>query len=189
MPVNPPNSSISFSNDIYWTRFIADLCKVIATSTEVSDAITAAISGIPTVANCEFRAARGTVQTIADSTLTKVQYDTETFDTNSTYDNATNFRHTPTVAGKYLYSAAIHFAVPGSNCATAILLYKNGVAVSKYNSFAFTTGSITLDITELLSMNGTTDYVEVFCLQLSGGNLTILNDATYNKFVGVRVTS
>ena len=40
-------------------------------------------------------------QSISNSTLTKVQFNTEVFDTNSNYDNATNYRFTPTVAGYY----------------------------------------------------------------------------------------
>jgi hypothetical protein len=43
-------------------------------------------------------------QTISNSTLTKINFNTELFDTNSAYDNSTNYRFTvPSgYAGKYL---------------------------------------------------------------------------------------
>ena len=36
-----------------------------------------------------------------DSATTKAQIDTEILDTDKCYDNSTNYRFTPTVAGKY----------------------------------------------------------------------------------------
>src|SRR5210317_1441292 len=48
-------------------------------------------------------------QSISASTYTKVQYNTEILDTDSCYDNATNYRFTPTVSGKY-------FVYGGINC-------------------------------------------------------------------------
>jgi hypothetical protein len=44
-------------------------------------------------------------QTISDDVYTKVQFDTERFDTDNCYDNTTNYRFTPTVAGKYFIYA------------------------------------------------------------------------------------
>ena len=44
-------------------------------------------------------------QTITDNTLTKVQFDTEIFDTDSKYDHSSNYRFTPTVAGTYFLFA------------------------------------------------------------------------------------
>ena len=41
-------------------------------------------------------------QDVNDSTNTKIQFDTELFDTDNTYDNSTNYRFTPGVAGKYV---------------------------------------------------------------------------------------
>ena len=48
-----------------------------------------------------FQAYRSSTQTISGSTWTKVQFNTEIYDTDSDYDNSTNYRFTPTVAGKY----------------------------------------------------------------------------------------
>ena len=47
-------------------------------------------------------------QSIADVTYTKVSVDTEVYDTDGCYDNSTNYRFTPTVAGKYfVYGSAL----------------------------------------------------------------------------------
>jgi len=48
-----------------------------------------------------FRASINSDLGVSVSTWTKVPFDTEEFDTNSNYDNATNYRFTPTVAGYY----------------------------------------------------------------------------------------
>ena len=40
-------------------------------------------------------------QSIADNTTVKVEFDREVFDTDNCYDNSTNYRFTPTKAGKY----------------------------------------------------------------------------------------
>ena len=39
---------------------------------------------------------------ITDDTYTKMTFSTEVFDSDSTYDNSTNYRFTPAVAGKYM---------------------------------------------------------------------------------------
>ena len=47
-----------------------------------------------------FEAYKTSNQTLTDNTLTKVQIETESFDTDNCYDNSTNYRFTPTVSGK-----------------------------------------------------------------------------------------
>lgn len=107
-------------------------------------------------------------QSVTDNTYTKVQFDREGFDTNSAYDNSTNYRFTvpSNEAGKY------HFYFNILTAATAVSVgeqfvgsfYLNGSSRGlfyggdtrnnpgvKYTSY----GNITLD----LSVG---DYVEVF---------------------------
>ena len=43
---------------------------------------------------------------ISDATNTKVLCNTEVFDTDNCYDNSTNYRFTPNVAGKYFFYGA-----------------------------------------------------------------------------------
>ena len=49
-----------------------------------------------------FRVTLGGVDQANITGVDKIEFDTEAFDTNDDYDNAINFRFTPTVAGKYL---------------------------------------------------------------------------------------
>ena len=55
-----------------------------------------------------FEAYLSSAQIPSNEITTKVQCDTEVFDTDSCYDNSTNYRFTPTVAGKY-FVYATHF--------------------------------------------------------------------------------
>ena len=48
-----------------------------------------------------FEAYLSSSQSVSDNVQTKVQIDTKVFDTNNAYDNSTNYRFTPGVAGKY----------------------------------------------------------------------------------------
>ena len=62
-------------------------------------------------------------QTVSATTWTKMACATEMWDTDSKYDNVTNYRFTPTVAGYYMFSMGNR----GSSSTTnAIALYKNG---------------------------------------------------------------
>ena len=59
--------------------------------------------------------------TISDDTVTKVAANTEVFDTDSCYDNSSNYRFTPDVAGKYYvfgYMQVLYFRRINSSCFT-----------------------------------------------------------------------
>jgi|3_EtaG_2_1085321.scaffolds.fasta_scaffold195880_1 hypothetical protein len=105
-------------------------------------------------------------QSITDDTDTKIQYDTEVLDTDNCYDNSTNYRFTPTKAGKYfVYVQNSLFALTHSTLNIVYNnIFKNG-SVYKYSSFSFSNnyGRRASPIaTAIIDMNGTTDYLEVF---------------------------
>ena len=54
-----------------------------------------------------FEAYLSSDQSVTDNTVVKAEINTELFDTNSCYDNATNYRFTPTTAGKYFVYCCI----------------------------------------------------------------------------------
>jgi hypothetical protein len=113
-----------------------------------------------------FEAQGGAEQTAVDNVWTKLNMNTEAFDTDSMYDTST-YRFTPTVAGKYfvygqvgIYSNTNYqLQIPN------IAIYKNG-SVFKYS--ANNEGNTnypnerTLNITTVLEMNGSSDYVELY---------------------------
>ena len=101
-------------------------------------------------------------QSISASTWTKVQLNTEVFDTNSNFDSTTNYRFTPTVAGYYQFNASILFSFTGTSTVTLVGIYKNGSIYIQNESTATQTNGPTVNTSALISMNGTTDYVEMW---------------------------
>ena len=105
-------------------------------------------------------------QSIADNTTVKVQFDTEVFDTDNCYDNSTNYRFTPTKAGKYfVYSRLQLDSQASSNFDQGFArIYKNG---SLYTQTQMNMGNnqpenIMLNVHAVIDMNGSSDYVEIF---------------------------
>ena len=100
----------------------------------------------------------GSNQSVTAGSWTKVQCQTEEFDTASAYDNATNYRFTPQVAGYYQVNAQLTPSGTGTNrvlCA----IYKNGSANKLGVDFTVDGRSVA---STLIYMNGTTDYLEMF---------------------------
>ena len=111
-------------------------------------------------------------QTIATSTFTKIQFTAKEFDTANCFDSTTNYRFTPTVAGYYQVNLAVGF----SNSAIGLCLlsifkngarFKDGTIIPNANIGPLCVASA------LIYFNGTTDYIEGFAYQTSGGNLTV----------------
>jgi hypothetical protein len=102
-----------------------------------------------------FSAYKSTNQSVV-SGYQKLVFDTEEFDTNSCF--ASN-RFTPNVAGYYMITAAATYDSSYEDYPT-ISIYKNGSIFKEvYSSYYYGQGLI---ISSLISMNGTTDYVEAY---------------------------
>jgi hypothetical protein len=109
-------------------------------------------------------------QTLTASTITKLTFNNETFDTNSNYDPTTNYRFTPTVAGYYQINAAILFSDAALNNTTiSAYLYKNGVSYAILRGLSSAGNYVSLTLSYIVSMNGTTDYLEIYA-QSSANN-------------------
>ena len=111
-----------------------------------------------------FKAYRAADQSISNSTDTKVQLNTEVFDTNNNFDSTTNYRFTPTVAGYYQFSAILNLGgTPVTNAQAHI--WKNGVKAAQfvfYEPSGTTQYQINASLSDLIYMNGSTDYVELY---------------------------
>jgi len=110
-----------------------------------------------------FAATTSVNQNFSASTWTKAQFDTELFDTDNCFDIATNYRFTPTKAGYYQVSATAY--VDYNSGASNIIggaLYKNGSSVAKYFKVAASTYYGAVPVSQVLHLNGSTDYVEFF---------------------------
>ena len=122
-------------------------------------------------------------QSITTTTFTKIQFNTEEFDTNSNYDNATNYRFTPTVAGYYQVQVSL---IPNSTTSqSAVAIYKNG---SQFKSGNNTLTNFQPAVSALVYMNGTTDYLEGYGY-LVGTTPIISGTLNYTYFQAAMVRS
>lgn len=109
-----------------------------------------------------FTAIATTAQAVTTGVATKVTLGTENFDTNNNFD-LTLSRHTPTVAGYYQYTGVIRANATNLTNANASLYKNNGlVRQGGTINIAATSAAQHLVVTELIYMNGTTDFMELF---------------------------
>lgn len=121
----------------------------------------------------------GTSQTVTSGTTTKITFNTKQFDTANCFDNTTNYRFTPNVAGYYQINGTVY--AKGTTIGTVIvLIYKNGSALVS-GSFQATTaggGNATSNVSGFIYLNGTTDYVELYGYVGGTGTITFPDDGT-----------
>jgi hypothetical protein len=145
-----------------------------------------ATSGTVMVNGPAFSAYSSADQSIPNVTYTKTQMNVEVFDTNGNYDQTTNYRFTPTIAGYYQINANLNFTTAAINTFGFSVLYKNGASINVGSTGTNNTAvGIVSTISTLIYMNGSTDYLELYAFQNSGGALNILNGAgTVSYFQG-----
>ena len=151
-------------------------------------AFTGTVTGAGGVNTPAFFARNTANQTVNDNVDTKVTLGTEVFDTDNCFDNTTNYRFTPNVAGKYcIYSKVTCDEAAGNVRNAQNKIYKNGSNIStsfvnfhsndpdnKDGEGASPTQSLVLE------MNGTTDYVELYSAidTHNGGTAYVQGNAT-----------
>jgi hypothetical protein len=109
-----------------------------------------------------FSAYLGTNQNLTNNAFTKIQINTENFDTNSNYDNATNYRFTPTVAGYYQINGRVDSqSSTGSVTRCIASIYRNGTEY-KRGSDVNTANTNASNVVDVVYFNGSTDYVELY---------------------------
>jgi hypothetical protein len=134
-----------------------------------------------------FSAYRGTTtQAISGSTYTKIQFNVEEFDTNSNYDNTTNYRFTPTVAGYYQITLGI-YSTTSSAANFYAYIYKNGTIFKTLTNIPTGGGGTSASIagSALIYLNGSTDYVEGYYWVSQAA--TVSADLALNYFQGALV--
>ena len=112
-----------------------------------------------------FRATSNTNTSVPGVTFTKVNLGSEIFDTNS---NFTSSRFTPTVAGYYLITGGV--AISSSTPVGLLsVIFKNGIIYS-YGSGQVRANALRSSITDIVEMNGSTDYIELYCYHETSGS-------------------
>jgi len=125
-------------------------------------------------------------QSIADNAIDKVLCNTEVFDTNNAYDNSTNYRFQPQVAGKYfVYGRTTLDDGAGAMRQAICYIYKNGskLLTAKLNFDRSTTSEGeggTPVCNGIIDMNGSSDYIELFAELDSndGGTANVQGNST-----------
>jgi len=138
------------------------------TSNELaSSAVTQAKLGTNVAGNGPaFRAVSNTNTSVPGVTFTKVNLGSEIFDTNS---NFTSSRFTPTVAGYYLIAGGVAISSSATVVGLLSIIYKNGILYS-YGSGQVRAQALRSSITDIVDMNGSTDYIELYCYHETSGS-------------------
>ena len=128
-----------------------------------------------------FSAYQSSAQALSTNTYTKVQLQSEEFDTNGCFDSTTNYRFTPTVAGYYQINGGTYV---GGNALIGI--YKNGSEYKRGAQIGSAGTMAQLIVSSIVYFNGSTDYVELWAYTGSANSLTASSVNTYFNGAMVR---
>ena len=152
------------------------ITKIQSESLNLSDTydFTGTVTGAGESNTPSFFAYLSSNQNITSDTWTKLQCNTEEFDSDSDYDNSTNYRFTPTTAGKY-YLFAQGFM---NNSSIYVAISKNGTRIATTRKSA-TDADNGVSISVVLSANGSSDYFEAEVFHKEG--TTIITEASERR--------
>lgn len=123
---------------------------------------------------------------VSASTETKVVFPNERYDTAGCFDT-TNSRFTPNVAGYYWINGAISTGSVswGSTPQIILMIKKNGGNMMVNQVLPSNSNWCSASVSQLIYMNGTTDYVELYAQ--SNYAISFVQYTAYTEFAGVLV--
>jgi hypothetical protein len=133
-----------------------------------------------------YRATSG--QSISSGAYTKIQFNAETFDTDSCFDSTTNYRFTPNKAGYYQMNTSLNPYFSSANFGV-LRPYFNGAGVRSYTTDAGYGQSQAMPMSWLIYFNGSTDYMEVYLYVESNAEVGYAATLLNNTFSGVWIRS
>lgn len=120
------------------------------------------------------RAYKSASQSINTGTFTAIAFDTESFDTDTIHDNATNnTRFTCKTAGKYLIIGQIAYDSNATGYRAAFIKHNNTTYIGKSQIAAFSGDQTIVSVSSIYDL-AINDYVELTAYQTSGGALNAL---------------
>lgn len=126
-------------------------------------------------------------QSISNATWTALTFDSEVYDTDGMHSTSTNTsRLTCVTAGKYLVHAAVTFAANATGSRWAAIK-KNGSFYANESRPNAGSGSTVVFHIDLLVDLAVNNYVELFVLQTSGGNLDVNGGNAVTAFAAQRL--
>ena len=134
-----------------------------------------------------FLAYQGSDQTsLASGSTTKIEYGTEIFATDSTYDHSTNYRWTPAVVGKYAIGCSGAMGV-NTGERIALMVYKNGSSVLRAQSGFSGANGDQFSIAGVIDVTSTSDYFEGYIYNGSSGAKGLSGGESICRFWGYKL--
>ena len=134
-----------------------------------------------------FRVFRSSDQNITNSTYTKIQYDSESYDTDAAFDSSTNYRFTAPSAGKYYFLAQLQYTATTDGGQLRAQFYVNGSAFNANLRMQHTSPNTSdnfVVMADVLSLSAS-DYVEVYGYQSQSGSRNF--ESYKNYFLGYKL--
>ena len=125
-------------------------------------------------------------QTIAENTWTKVNINTELFDTASAFNTST-YRFQPAVSGYYQVSGGTRQFTPGAFSYTFVGIWKNGGSLFETTGAIYLSSYSVLTLSNLVYLNGSTDYVELYAFASASNTRNVEGNATQTTFSAAMV--
>jgi hypothetical protein len=136
-----------------------------------------------------FSAYQSTLQSMTTGAYTKIQLQTKEFDTANCFDNTTNYRFTPNVAGYYQVNGTLNMNLLSAGI-FLVTIYKNGSEFKRgVQGTQAASNTLSSVVSALIYMNGTTDYIEMYGYQNSGSSINTVIAASQTYFQASMVRS
>ena len=122
-----------------------------------------------------FDAVQTSTQSVANATDTPITFTTENVDSNGGHSTSSNTsRFTPTVSGYYLVVGQVGYANGSSTGRRGAKILRNGSGVTG-TQILLSSGDdasiLSIPVSGMVYLNGSTDYVEIAAIQDSGGSM------------------
>jgi hypothetical protein len=146
------------------------------------------VGGKKAVNGPAFRAFVAVGQTIAgNGTQQRVTFGSETFDTDGCFTGST---FTPTAEGYYQLNATVRIAGTAGTGENMLVLYKNGGEYARGTNGSGTeigANFYSMQVSDIVYANGTTDFFEVYIQQGSGSNRDTTAGTNISYFSGCMI--
>lgn len=191
---NDPNFATTMTNALAAKADAASTASALAGKAD-SAAMTTALAGKAALSHTHtagqvaggpaFSAYLNATQTVSNGVATKMALNAEVFDTDNAFDTTT-YRFQPTQAGYYSFTGRLTGAAATYGTIMNAHIYKNGALVKNGQPYIppSDSSSMTVTISGLVYLNGTTDYVELWGTNSGSGTNTFSAGATVSFFDG-----
>ena len=133
-----------------------------------------ALTGIASQPDVAYLYLTGSNQGISTNSWTKLELNGTVVDTQSAWDG-TNYRYQPTVAGYYNVTVSAHLSGSGGTY-RFISIYKSGGAVGYFQMPSGGGSEVRIEITRLVYLNGSSDYIEGYVYTEATSGVSINKD-------------